>query len=1038
MSLLQALNLPRPKSFAPMVREPAKRSIGPQAAPEKLAGGTPSNAQLQNDRHAELRGEAAKLQSTIQAKLRYQADLFKKLVVDAEPKLAKMAEAASTADAKKAIAGKRVLIAKKKLEVEREMKELASDLETLENGGARPDELVKVLARHGSSAKMAPTTETIGLGLQSLNENWRKRDATTTTVSLGDGKATDEKRHEAASLDLDGITSATTKETEVSSADFATRTSEEKKVNISLTGTVTHDESTKAEVELHDGRKSSDETGKSTEFSRKGAAWGSSSKQTDFDGSGKAAEHKNSIERDGGKLKVGHDSSVAQTDAKGTESRTDKKASGSLMAGKEGIGTGADAEAGKKIKGKDGRQAGVVAGLHASVVCNVGGPKGDPPKYLVTLTVNIGGSVALSAGRGQNEGSQGKGSAEVKAGKDRTMVVTHLLDEKQLGLYTQALREASAGSKVAATEKEFAVIAAVVKNNSAEAMGLFASGGKIDRKSAESVANVGDSVKVSESTTKGLAANGGGTGARFGGGVTVIETNSTEIKRTNDGIDVQTGSERATDTSLSGSIAPASVGLSVGYTQEHKTSFGYSITLEQKDDPSGEVLEALGKCRSEADYEAFLVSYKGRYKFHAKTKGIADSVSLHTGLSLGGIDVAGMDEGHGVDEETKTDAEGNLIEKTVSGHGNIGANAGGLADSQNDDAVAHIHADKTAELDLSTTKHNNHNERADAKRQKALQERTAGKGRATGMLAAVTKGGEEPDVATHDVSGLKLATKDLARLGKSVCNSPTAFIGWRRRADEKDDITKAALAIVKGKGTAAAVAEALARFVGGDSIERLKTVRLIMRGGYKATAGKGFEFPDDIRGLQEDYDEVTADDMVAKMNKIGAQSQEKAKLECQRLLAMTVEVMTGVSACRDFKNPDLKAEMILKLELTRQNLARATKGFGHKKTADDMRELEEIGSRLVSQCSGFWRDKEGLVADLWKLKGDGKYIPNSDRGEARELVKKLEKLIYLWRGQWYLLKDNYRARSIPEAALNIPTILPDETVVDFWDKACQN
>ena len=103
-----------------------------------------------------------------------------------------------------------------------------------------------------------------------------------------------------------------------------------------------------------------------------------------------------------------------------------------------------------------------------------------------------------------------------------------------------------------------------------------------------------------------------------------------------------------------------------------------------------------------------------------------------------------------------------------------------------------------------------------------------------------------------------------------------------------------------------------------------------------------------------------------------------------------------------------------------------------------MKELEEIGNRLVTQSNGFWRDKEGLVADLWKLKGDDKYIPNSDRGEARGVIKKLERLIYLWRGQWYLLKDNYKARGISEAALNIPTILPDETVVDFWDQACQN
>ena len=1002
-------------------------------------GGTPSNGQPGSDEHAELRAKTLMLQPTLQAKLKHQSDLFNKLVVDAEPKLAQMAKAAVTADAKRVVADKRALVAKKKAEVEREMKELANDLEAVESGGARPEELVKVLARHGSGGKVAPTTETAGLGLHSLNENLLKRDATTTTASLDDGKATVEKRHETWSLDPKGETATTSKEKAVSSADFTMLVSEEKKANVSLTGKVTHEKSTTAVVELPDGRKSSDETSESSEFSTKGAEWGNGIKQTDFDGSVKAAKKRSFVERDDGKLKMGQELSVAETNAKGTERSSDKKASGSVIAGKDGIGAGADGEAGKKITSKDGRQAGVVVGLHASVICNVGEPKGDPPKYPVTLTVNIGGSIAVSAGRGQTDESKGKGSAEVKAGEDRTMVVTHLLDEEQLGLYTKALKDASAGSKVSATEKEFAIIAAVAKNNTSEAMRLFKSGGKIDKKAADAIASEGDSIKVSESTTKGLATKSGGKGVSFGGGVAITDKNSMEMKRNHTGgIDLQTDSEHAVDTSLSGSMTPAAVGLSVGYKQEHKTSFGYAITLEQKDDPSGELLEALGKCRSEADYKAFLDSYKGRYKFNAKTEGVADAVGLHTGLSLGGVEIAGMDEGHGVDEQTKTDADGELIEKTVGGHGNVGAQLFGQSESKNDDAVAHIHADQTAELDLSTTTHSNHNKRADAKEQKFLQEKWAGKGPASGVLATAAGSGKKPDIATHDVGGLKLATKDLLTLGKAVCYSPAAFIGWRRRADEKDDIIKAAAAIVKGKGSAAAVAEALARFIGGDSDERLKTVRLIMRGDYKASAGKAFEFPDEIRGLQESYDEVTADDMVDKVNKIGAKTQATAMLECQRLLKMADSVMSGVSACQDFKSPEIKAEMIQKLELTRENLTRATKGFGHKKTAEDMKEFEEIGNRLVNQCSRFWCDKEGLVADLWKLKGDEKYIPNSDRGEARDMIKKLARLIHIWRSQWFLLKDNYKARGMPEAALSIPTILPDETLVDFWDKACQN
>ncbi|MGZ5240814.1 MAG: hypothetical protein ACXWCN_11870, partial [Caldimonas sp.] len=83
-------------------------------------------------------------------------------------------------------------------------------------------------------------------------------------------------------------------------------------------------------------------------------------------------------------------------------------------------------------------------------------------------------------------------------------------------------------------------------------------------------------------------------------------------------------------------------------------------------------------------------------------------------------------------------------------------------------------------------------------------------------------------------------------------------------------------------------------------------------------------------------------------------------------------------------------------------------------------------------------DQQKLFAELHELKGDDKMIPNSDRGDARKLIKKLEDLIYRWRGQWYLLKDNYKAQGLPEAMLMIPTILPDEKVIDYWDQACGN
>ena len=111
MAILQALNLPLPYSCKTMVKIllPQDSRLGRDTSKKtnlkstervgrldvmSSMGGTPSKGQLSIDEHAELRAKALMLQSAIRAKLKHQSDLFDKLVVDAEPKLAQMAEAA--------------------------------------------------------------------------------------------------------------------------------------------------------------------------------------------------------------------------------------------------------------------------------------------------------------------------------------------------------------------------------------------------------------------------------------------------------------------------------------------------------------------------------------------------------------------------------------------------------------------------------------------------------------------------------------------------------------------------------------------------------------------------------------------------------------------------------------------------------------------------------------------------------------------------------------------------------------------------------
>jgi len=1014
MSLLQALKLPVPKHFLPMAAGPAAQGDA-----------------------SDLRAQALRLQTAIEARRKQQADLLLQLQA-AEPQLAKLA-AAAKGDTKKQVAARQALVAKKKAEAERDLAEIEADLGTIGNAGAKREALVAVLARNGAGGKVAERVETTGLGLHSFNENPLKRDVTTTRTSYENGKATVEKRHETSKVDLHGVTSTQSKEKEVTSANLSVRTSEEKKTNVSVTGKVSIDRSTKTEVELPDGRKSSLENGRASEFSAKGASQTQTVKKVNFDGSGAATTVKNEFERGEGKATATSSSSVTNTSASGTGRTTDKKASGGLIAGKDGIGAGGSLAGGRKITSKGGRQAGVVAGLHANVVCNIGKPSGDPPMYAVKLTVSFGGSVAASGGLGQKEGAKASGSVEVKRSQENTMVVMHMLDEKALGTYTDALAEVSKGSKVAATGEEFAIIAAGVKQGWSVAREMYKPGGNaVTRKATDGLVKPGDAIKVTESKTGGISGKAGGKGVGVGYGVADTDTNSLDVKRNDKGgLDVDAESEHGRETNASASMEVLGMGVSVGSTNTHKTSFGYSITIDPKNDPDGKILEAYQRCRSRAQFALFIGMYKGKITVTGQTEGQSDAHSLSTGVSIAGVEVFSMGEGHGVDEKTKTDADGKLVGKTVVAHANIGGKLVGWADSKNDDAVAEIDGQGHGRVTLTTTLNDNHNSRSRDKRDKDFKEKLAGKGPQTGALTGLA-GGEESDTATHDVSGLKLSNADLKRIGGVACRSLPAWIDLRRRVDEKEDLRKAGIEIAKAKGAPAVVAEQLTRFIGGDSVERLETVRRIARGGYHATMGSAFEFPDSIRRLQEDYDIVTDDELVGKVNAIGKKTPAQAKAICQEYVKTCDSLMSEIAACKDFDNTATRAEMVQRLELRRQKLAIAVKGFGGEKPVADPKQLAEDGVRLLRQCSNFYVDQSKLLAELYDLKGGDKMIPNSDRGDARKLIKKLEDLIYRWRGEWYLLKENYQAQGLPEGMLMMPTVLPDEKVVDYWDTACGN
>ena len=949
--------------------------------------------------------------------------------------------AAANGDAKNKLAAARAEFEKKKTEAVHAIEQADADLEALGNPATRREELVTILARQRSGVSRATEVEIETAGLKTPTA--RNHDVTTTTTSYANGKAVVDKVRDQRHVGPAGSTSTQSHETEVRNDKLAVKTGDEKTSHVSVTGKASVETTKSVEVELADGRKAGAVRTDAKEISAKGASHTQTTTTANLDGSSTSTAHAKSVERGEGKVTAKTASSTTATSALGRQVKRETSASGGMIAGKDGLGAHAAVEKGKTVTTKSGRQAGVVAGLHANVVCKIGDPSGDPLRYPVTVTVAFGASGGVSAGSGKKEGSKVSLGVEAKGSVGGVMTETHMLDEGELEAYVQALKDASRkGGKAAATHKEFAIISAGVNEGWDAARRLWQSGGQaLSKESVDNLKHAGDSIEVATTKTGEIGASA--KVGPVGGGYSVSESDqrSTKATRNDKGaLDVDAKSSHTRQDKASGSLSVGVMGAHVGSVTTHQTSFGYAITIDPRNDPDGKLLTELGTCKTELEYETFIAGYSKRIAVTGRMKGKSDAHASETGVSVMGKDVLKMGTHRGVDEQTTTDGKGKLVKKTVAGHAGAGGSLGPLSDSADDDAVAEIDGDGNATLTMTHTTTDNHNKRARAKRLEKAQQKIGlakKEGPGTGALASAA-GGEEDDSATHDVSGLTLTTKDLKRLGGVACRSLPAWMGACRRWQENDDWRAAGVAIAKAKGAAAAVAEQVARFIGGDEVERRKTVDLFIRGGHNPVKmGKGFEFPDALRALQADYDMVTADSLPDTLDAMANKSAPKAVEECKRLAAIADSLEGKIRACNDFDNKATKVEMLQRLERRRQQLVEGVKGYaGQSHPENDPKLLNEKRERLIKQCATFNAEQMRLQSELAGLLGSDKYFLGVDRGQAGEWIRQLEQLQQRWFGDFWMLKDTMAKLGVPNFAPAM--LMPNEAILQFYEKAVGN
>jgi hypothetical protein len=1000
MSLLSALNLPPPKHRLPAGAGASIGLANEPAPPAKAATATePPPPKQDGGDGADARAQALKLRGAIEVRRKQSADLLLRMQ-KAEPVLKAKVDAATGAE-KKALTEKQALFAKEMSAAQRAVERAEGDLEAIDNPGAKREELLAILARHKAGGKVEESTEITAAGLDPYKKGKINKDVTATTTSYADGQAKTESVRSRQKLGLDGYTTTDSHEKTVTDGQTTARSSKESKTNASLTGKVSTEHKQSVETVREDGTKVSLESKKSKEISLKGASQSQTVTGNRRDGSSVSKTSTQGVERGDGKITASTGSSTTKTNTAGTATTTEKRASGGFINGDDGTGMQGAVSGGKSVKTKGGTHVGVVGGLHASVLCKVGEPNGDPKIYPVTVTVTFGATVGASGGMGDKEGSKGSVSGELKASKETVRTLTRHFTEAELANYTQGLAIASKGGLVPGGQNELSAIALGAQGNWAAARMMWdGTSGTISKKDTDGLTHAGDSMELSDTSSKG-----GSVKAKvkvIGGGVgkTNTSSSSTKATRNDDGsLKIDAKQERGSQTDISGSVDVGAVGLEVGKAYVKKTRFGYSFSVDPKNDPDGKIVEHLGHCKTHQDYIVFNAVYQGKVTLIGKIEGSTEAENSNVGVSLLG-QKATIGTGTSLDQEKKTDAKGKAI-----GEKNVGSNTAGgeftrWADSSTEQAVGQTDEKGEASLVVSRSKKD--------------------------------KSGSKK---TESISGLSFSNADLKRIGASACRSLDAWNGWCTSGRDKEDWIAAGRAIKQGGGAPGVVQRELVKFVSGD-IDRNKTVEKLLRGGYKQTGGKAFEFPDSLRDIQADYDLVSDDGLPNRMNAFANKNGDPAAAkECQRLLAIVDRIQPRVQACKDFANIATKTEMLSELAACRTMLNRAVEGFSGKlKPEDDPKVLATEGERLMKLCLAYGVEEDKLVE---KLEDQDAYTV-SERSDGKRLIKQLEDMHLRWWNEYHRLRDNCDKRkvSVPVFAYvkGLPHILPNEALVAIYEK----
>lgn len=955
----------------------------------------------------EARRAAAAVRPQLLARQKQALEVQAKIVAGARALEQQIAKAPASAQA--TLIAKQKQFDKARDEVAGRLAQLHADLAAIEDPTTRREELVKLLARAKAGGRAGDLIE-VETARGATDQKFNERKQVTTETSYGDGEAKVVKNEDTLRVGLDGITKTGSTETLRQDADGSSKVSGQKTVKLGPGG-VSVDRKDAVEFEA-DGKTWGSENTASFEAGAGGVKSTQGTKTTRADGSSLETQRDKAVERGDGQLGVREGGSFTKTDADGNATSGSKSARTGLLAGDDGLGGYADAEAGLTRTDKDGVSTGVVGGLHANVLCKIGDPAGEPPRYPLTLTVKLGAEIKVTGGRAKEGASAGYG-AEVKFGAEVVMPVTRQLTAAQLQTYLAALEGASKGSKVDATYAEMAIIQAGVAQGWEVAQAMFLKRDPFSPEMLAQLRNAGDSNAVVKKTGGGAKLKGNVKAVNLELGAEREQETSKKATRDADGqLTIESGRTDTESYSGKAGVSMGVVGASFGGSTTHREGFGYEITIDPQRDPGGKIAAALLACNSAPDFEAFIAKYgagkfKGSIQVRSKTVSKADAGSSSMGLSIGPADLA-LGTHSGVAEQTKVDGDGKLIERVVVGTAGAGGSVGSgdtrWGDSSDVQATARRDGAGNASLDLARDQSQTTVDKVldVAKGKAAAVGRMFGLGGddedakkpAKGALTSAAGGGEEKaDTQRHDRYGLGLTDKDLDDVAKLASNDRD----WTPRVGNAEDIQawRAAGARIRAaKGDRGVVAEELARFVGGAKSDRMQQLRLFLRQGGAVKIGTAYNFPDGLKSVRKDWEELVVGACEQQvLRALDAQGPAKAAELGHALQGRLRQLLLTVRNSDAFGDLAAQADMVGAIvERTTALDAALRRAEGKHGAEADLAAAQAQFDQLCGACGIAKRnfDLQFTALDT-KIRGDS-YLT---QGEKNKLLAPVEKLLEL-------------------------------------------